>query len=181
MQPLDLGIIQTFKAYYRKHFLTFVSKIDSCDRATDVIKFVNVLVALRWVALAWQEVSPETNSKCFKKAGVLNYELDVVTLGATDGSVDPFSDIDELQCLIEQTGSESCTAREFITGDDNLPICADMDNENWEETFLKELTKNEVESAMEVDDEEDECDEAAIVVPKLKTYKEIINVLEDVS
>ncbi len=34
---------------------------------------------------------------------------------------------------------------------------------------------------MEVDDEEDECDEAAIVVPKLKTYKEIINVLEDVS
>ncbi len=105
----------------------------------------------------------------------------MVTLGATDGSVDPFSDIDELQCLIEQTGSESCTAREFITGDDNLPICADMDNENWEETFLKEQTENEVESAMEVDDEEDECDEAAIVVPKLKTYKEIINVLEDVS
>ncbi len=34
---------------------------------------------------------------------------------------------------------------------------------------------------MEVDDEEDECDETAIVVPKLKTYKEIINVLEDVS
>ncbi len=182
LQPLDLGIIQTFKAYYRKHFLTFVlSKIDSCDRATDVIKSVNVLVALRWVALAWQEVSPETISKCFKKAGVLNYELDVVTLGATDGSVDPFSDIDELQCLIEQTGSESCTAREFITGDDNLPICADMDNENWEETFLKELTENEVESAMKVDDEEDECDETAIVVPKLKTYKEIINVLEDVS
>ncbi len=45
-----------------------------------------------------------------------------------------------------------------------------MDNENWEETFLKELTENEVESAMEVDDEEDEC-EATIVVPKLKTYK----------
>ena len=55
-----------------------------------------------------------------------------------------------------------------------------MGNENWEETFLKELTEDEVESAMEVDDEEDECDEAAIIVPKLKTYKETIDVLQDV-
>ena len=61
-----------------------------------------------------------------------------------------------LQRLIEQTGSESCTAREFVTGYDSLPFCAYMDNENWEETFLKELTEDEVESAMEVDDEEDE-------------------------
>ncbi len=70
LQPLDLGIIQTFKAYYCKHFLTFVlSKIDSCHKSRSLIKqklksvCECVLVALRWVALAWQEVSPASVSK----------------------------------------------------------------------------------------------------------------------
>ena len=33
-----------------------MSKIDECDIVTDVVKSVNVLVALRWVALAWNSV-----------------------------------------------------------------------------------------------------------------------------
>ncbi len=72
LQPLELGIIQTFKAYYRKHFLTFVLSKISCDRATDVIKSVNVLVALRWVALAWQEVSPEWTMRIGRKLFLKN-------------------------------------------------------------------------------------------------------------
>ena len=60
-----------------------------------------------------------------------------------DGSEDPFSASDqdeELQQLLEQTGSESCTPQEFISGDDDLPVGVEMEDENWEETFLKELT-----------------------------------------
>ena len=109
LQPLDLGIIQAFKMYYRKRFLSYVvSKIDECDLATDVVKSVNILVALRWVALAWNEVKSDTITKCFRKAGALNDVLEVVGLdhAGADGSVDPFADIDEdleLQHLIEQT------------------------------------------------------------------------------
>ena len=56
LQPLDLGIIQAFKMFYHKRFLSYVvSKIDDCDLATDVVKSVNILVALRWLALAWNE------------------------------------------------------------------------------------------------------------------------------
>ena len=107
LQPLDLGIIQAFKMYYRKHFLSYVvSKIEECDLATDVVKSVNILVALRWVALAWNEVKSDTITKCFRKAGVLNDMLEVVGLdhAGADGSVDSFADIDEyleLQHLIE--------------------------------------------------------------------------------
>ena len=72
LQPLDLGIIQNFKTHYRKLFLRFViSKIDECDTALEVIKSVNILQAIRWVAQAWEEVKQETISKCFRKAGVL--------------------------------------------------------------------------------------------------------------
>ena len=72
-----------------------MSKIDECDLATDVVKSVNVLVALRWVALAWNEVRSDTITKCFRKAGVLNDVLEVGGLDhvGADGSVDPFADI----------------------------------------------------------------------------------------
>ena len=187
LQPLDLGIIQAFKMYYRKRFLSYVvSKTDECDLATDVVKSVNILLALRWVALAWNEVKSDTITKCFRKAGVLNDVLEVVGLdhAGADGSVDPFADIDEdleLQHLIEQTGRENCTPQEFISGVDDLPVCVEMDDENWENTFLEELTaaEGEAEDASQEVDEDDEFDDGP-VVPKLKTYKEAINSLEDV-
>ena len=180
LQPLNLGTIQAFKMYYCKHFLSYVvSKIDECDLATDVVKSVNVLVALRWVALAWNEVKSDTITKCFRKAGVLNDVLEVVGLdhAGADGSVDPFADIDEnleLQHVIEQTGCESCTPQEFISGDDDLPVCVEREN-----TFLEELTAAEgkaEDASQEMDEEDDEFDDG----PQLKTYKEAINSLKDV-
>ena len=36
-------------------------------------------------------MKPETITKCFRKAGVLNDALDVVGLDSDDGSVDPFA------------------------------------------------------------------------------------------
>ncbi len=53
LQPLDFGIIQNFKVYYRKSLLQFVvSKIDECDKASDIVKSVTILHAIRWVAQA---------------------------------------------------------------------------------------------------------------------------------
>ena len=70
LQPLDLGTIQNFKVHYRKLFLCFViSKIDECDTASEVIKSVNILQAIRWVAQAWEAVSKDTLSKCFQESG----------------------------------------------------------------------------------------------------------------
>ena len=56
LQPLDLGIIKNFKLHYRRFFLRYViSKMDECDTASDIFKSVNLLVAIRWIALAWFE------------------------------------------------------------------------------------------------------------------------------
>ena len=101
LQPLDLGIIKNFKLQYRQYFLRYViSKIDECDKASDVVKSVNVLIASRWVALAWSQVTADTISMCFRKAGILDGELDVICRDTPDD--DPFLEADKLiiKCLI---------------------------------------------------------------------------------
>lgn len=65
-------------------------------------------------------VSPETISKCFRKAGILNKKMEVVTRGTLD-DFDPFDDLDterQLQDLISRTmpTAEACTADEYIHG-----------------------------------------------------------------
>ena len=108
LQPLDLGIIQNFKVHYRKVFLPYIlAKIDSCSSASEVAKSVNVLTAIWWIAHAWNEV---TIVKCFKTAGILTSEFDVVSTCINES--DPFDDIEaslELGDLIERTvGNDSC-------------------------------------------------------------------------
>ena len=38
-----------------------------------------------------------------------------------------------------KTGDGGCTADEFLTGDSDLPVCVEMDDDNWDTTFLEEL------------------------------------------
>ena len=83
-----------------------------------MVKSINILIALRWTAKAWSQVKPETIMKCFKKAGILNADLDVMSceLGGDD---DPFLDADmhtEVQSLIEHTmpANEHCHVEEYL-------------------------------------------------------------------
>ena len=52
--------------------------------------------------------------------------------------MDPFDDIDvapdtsEIQGLMQPPES-SCAVTEFICGDDELAVCAEYDNDQWEE------------------------------------------------
>ena len=128
-----------------KYFCDVISKIDEVDRASDVVKSVNLLVAIRWVALAWSQVTADTISKCFRKAGVLDTDLDVIRRDADDNN--PFLQADnllELGDLIEKTGDDGCSSNEFACGDDDLPVCAEMDDDdNWQSVFLDELTNDQ--------------------------------------
>ena len=46
-------------------------------------------MAFRWMAQAWSQVKPEIITKCFRKAGILNENLDLISSElATDD--DPF-------------------------------------------------------------------------------------------
>ena len=70
-QPLDAGIIKTWKMYYKRKLLRHVaSEIDGKKTASEIVKSVNLLMAIRWMVSAWEEVPSEVISKCFKHVGM---------------------------------------------------------------------------------------------------------------
>ena len=148
LQPLDLGIIQNFKVHYRRFLLRYVlSKIDECDTATDVVRSVNILMAIRWVAKAWALVEEETICKCFRKAGILTSNMDVVSAGL-DKDDDPFSECDlrqEIESLIDKTmpSDGKCTLKEYLEGDNELQVCMDKDDDQWEANFFQGFGEND--------------------------------------
>lgn len=186
LQPLDLGIIQNFKVHYRTLFLRFVlSKIDVCETASEITKSVNILHAIRWVAQAWEEVMPETIKKCFRKAGILDKDFSVVSRSCEE--IDPFEDLDfdvsdtsEIGELIGQLGrtEASCSVSEFINGDDDLPVCFELDNDHWEEQFFSSINPT-TSTCMESEPEEDDLD-LEPPPPKLRNIGEAVRHLEDV-
>ena len=172
LQPLDLGIIKTFKAHYRKFLLRYVlSKIDECQTGSEVANSVNVLTAIRWISLAWDQIQEETIRKCFKKAGILSEDGAVVS--RLEFEEDPFGDlelegVDDLSCLVDQIEGEHCSVDE---GDNDLGFCFDVENENWDDEFFTNLVSAQVcnheTEELESDDEE-ECD-VLPPEPKLKS------------
>lgn len=66
-QPLDRGIIRTWKAYWKRQWVKFM--VAEFDAGRDPIQSMNVLRALKWAVQAWQfEVSAQTITNCFNKA-----------------------------------------------------------------------------------------------------------------
>ncbi|XP_065831030.1 tigger transposable element-derived protein 4-like [Oscarella lobularis] len=192
LQPLDLGIIQNFKIHYRSLLLHYVlAKIEESSSAKEIVKSVNVLTAIRWIAQAWDSVKPETIVKCFRKSGMLSEALVAVSRETGDvfDDLDFESDSDaadhalELKEMISQTfpASQFCSADEYVNAEDDLPVCREFD-EDWEKQFLGTIAEefqNETEDAADnMDDDDDEVEE--IVSPKIKGFKQAMDSLEDV-
>ena len=96
-------------------------------KASDVVKAINILIGLKWTALAWSQGKPQIIIKCFRKAGILNADCDICS--ELVGDDNPFSDVDmhtAVQSLIEQTmpADEHC---KYI--DDGLPVCIEANSE----------------------------------------------------
>ena len=160
IQPLDLGIIQNFKIHYRILLLRFVlSKIDETnDSASQIVKSVSVLMAVRWVAEAWDSVKEETIKKCFAKSGITGSSFSVVSRLYEDE--DPFDDIEaeeELHDLYDQISPSdtNCPVEEYINGEGDVPICMQY-GDDWEDSFFADL--GSASHLLDQDDQEDPDD-----------------------
>ena len=187
LQPLDLGIIQNFKLHYRKHLLRFVlSKIDQSDEtASQIVKSVNALRAIRWVAEAWDCVKEDTIKKCFRKSGITETSFSVV--GRSYEDEDPFDDVEaqqELSSLVDQVSRSgtNCTVEEYVNGEDDVPVCMQY-GVDWEDRFFAELGPSQSDSDSLVQENCDEQEGQFDLEPpplKITRFQDAISSLEAV-
>ena len=150
LQMLDAGIIQSFKVKYRKKLVKHVvSRIDEDKSASDIIKEVDVLVALRWVVQAWSEVSDETIRKCFKRCGIVEEVMHV------DGGEMEEND-SEFDSLVKELCAEA-SASEYASFDDNVDACepsVNTESSTWRDELRLECIEEEKKND---DDDDDIC------------------------
>lgn len=77
-QPLDQGIIRTWKAYYRRFWLSFI--IEQLDQGENPFASIHLLQAFRWCQESWEQcVTTATIENCWLKARILAPEARPMT------------------------------------------------------------------------------------------------------
>ena len=152
LQPMDQGIIQTLKLKHRKKQLAhLISLMDKYPELTgsQLLKKIDLLDTIYWVAKAWDEVETKTINKCFKRCGFDDVDEeeesddeDDIPLALLKASRDVFG------CELKNCGDIDCSVQ---TCDDNVV--------DWNKS-AKEILKEEVGEDGDGNEEEDEADSA---------------------
>ena len=90
----------------------------------------------------------------------------------------------ELQHLIDQAlpSEQSCSATQYLSAEDEVPVCVGMSGDDWESEFLEQLGCGSYTQEREEGDEcAQECEEMdEEPEPTVKTFSEALHALDDV-
>ncbi|CAB5385361.1 unnamed protein product [Rhizophagus irregularis] len=94
LQPIDAGIIQSFKAKYKQKFCRYL--IHQFDRGINREKNkLNVKEAIDQIAESWNNVTEITIQNCWKKTGILPSNINEDDMDNITNDVDQESDFEE--------------------------------------------------------------------------------------
>ncbi|GBN09441.1 hypothetical protein AVEN_274619-1 [Araneus ventricosus] len=162
LQPLDQGIIRSFKVGYRKLLLRHVlSQISSCKSSKKLAKSVSVLDAISWITSALKKVELGCVLKCFKKAGFLSTS-EVTTVSTTEIREKELAD------LVANLDS-NVSVEEYVKIDNDLSI----EEENLHVSNCIHRDTTEALALSEDDDEESPIEDC-----KIKDYSEALKYSE---
>ena len=114
-QPLDLGIIKTFKDFYKKKLLRHV--VSKMDQNESIEKSTKIIYAIHWIISSIAEIKDRTVKKCFKKAGFqMSFEDNEALANCEDNSD---QNLQEIQDLIQRICPEM-SVEEFMSLDENI-------------------------------------------------------------
>jgi hypothetical protein len=174
-QPMDQGIIASFKLQYHKRWIAFMLREYEADRNPQ--KTVNLLKAVQWTRAAWESsVTRDTIKRCWVKSTLIKKVEG--TADAEDSAedcivVDDRTDRAELQDQIAQLPIESLLSLdEFLNPEDETIV-----DENGDifaavvECYSVDQPGEEEESSDEEEIEQIEDAEALRMVERLKLWK----------
>ncbi|XP_057292492.1 tigger transposable element-derived protein 4-like [Hydractinia symbiolongicarpus] len=182
LQPLDAGIIQNFKVKYRKRLVKYVlARIQENTSATEIVKAINVLVAIRWIQDAWKEVSSSTIKNCFQKCGI---KRDSEEIEEKDGDDDL-----EFEALVKEFTTD-LSAAEYVNFDANDPASEPMINEleiDWRQKVRddsidaicnREKPDDQIQEISDDDQDDEDNDDYGPKQEEQMSCKEIITTLD---
>ena len=73
-QPLDQGIINSFKGYYRREYLVWLLEMLDKSPQVDPVKAIDVRRSLIWVSESWFSLRKEVINNCWKKSTLLGLD-----------------------------------------------------------------------------------------------------------
>lgn len=153
LQPLDQGIIRSFKVHYRKLFLRHIISQASSENSNEFAKCVNVLNAIQWITRAVKLVSKSCVKHCFQKSG---FETTVLTAFDESNEEKELSALTEISC-------PNVKVQEYLNIDEN--VCTDETNEDIRDLVppvvhetIGEKSLEDTESSDEECIEEETCD-----------------------
>ncbi|CAM4944475.1 unnamed protein product [Rotaria socialis] len=148
-QPLDQGVIHSFKCYYRQKLVKHIIAQCTLAQTADQIS-ITVLDAIKWIDLSWKNVTENTIKNCFRAAGFIrssstpsssmtNMDIIVETDIESNNSDNPLQQLHSL-LVHRRIGGSQLTAAEFvdIDSDDN----EEEEEEEEEEEALLEQPPN---------------------------------------
>lgn len=144
-QPLDQGIIQSFKVHYRAQLLEWVimkaQTSGPSALASSTAASVNALNAVHWINSAWNKVTQATIKNSFKKAG---FVTTTTSVKENELSLSPLPVFDGVDFV------------DYVTIDDELVTCVEPDPEAIFNEILSATKHSEGSKVQEIDGEEDD-------------------------
>ena len=113
LQPLDSGIIQSFKKHYRKQQLSHLIKC--IDQQESPVLFLDA--AIRYVKIAWDSVTQETVVNCWVHSGLIQRSDISPESDNTDDSVELQNLLQRVQEDLDMDPDMRLTVRQFIEAD----------------------------------------------------------------
>ena len=181
-QPFDQGIIQAWKAHYKRIWLTYIC--DEYDADRDPMKSMNVLQAIRWGITAWEDdVTPATIQNCWIKSEVLGSKYRPRT-EEWEKQVDEDNQIlEDTMTQIEQRIQHLISEERIVSGMDAATFVSpadevvDDDDDDLFESLVEAYSMGGVQREYETDEEDVavapiEEDEALTLLTRLRLYEE---------
>jgi hypothetical protein len=146
LQPIDQGIIHSFKSNYRKYLCK--DRIDAFDRFQEYgteIHTLNILNAIDWVAESWKDVTNDVIYRCWKRTNILPNKLEIINNEQQNNSIEIEDEV-IIQSLINQIIIDDITvkAKDYIEVDNTLET-SDIPNDDEIIAAIQEAPDNEEE------------------------------------